>query len=109
MLDPDDISAEHAQLIGRERPSQDVGQVHHPDALERSSLNCAQRHAPSRATTSNTPTEDAAEHTPSTPCGGRAPKPCSRPPDSSSYPTLLGTRYRYHRQASSFRPSTDLR
>jgi len=47
MLDPDDISAEHAQLIGRERPSQDVGQVHHPNALERSGLNCAQRHAPS--------------------------------------------------------------
>ena len=39
----DHVGAEHAELIGRERPRQNVGRVDHPDTLERShgALLCA--------------------------------------------------------------------
>src|SRR5262247_4344141 len=36
MLDLDHVGAQHGQLIGRERPGQNVGDVDHPDAFERS-------------------------------------------------------------------------
>src|SRR5436189_2468862 len=36
MLDLDYVGTEHGQLISRKRPSQHVGDVDHPDALERS-------------------------------------------------------------------------
>ena len=35
ILDLDHVGAQHAQLIGRERPSQHVRDVDHPDAFER--------------------------------------------------------------------------
>ena len=36
MLDLDDIGAEHGELIGGERPGEDVGHVDYADSLERS-------------------------------------------------------------------------
>ena len=54
VLDLDHVGAEHAELIGRERPRQNVGRVDHPDTLERShgALLCT---CPSLAGAENSP------------------------------------------------------